>query len=128
MQFAGVFNQDDPFVAVGEFGQQRIGKRCLARAGPARDEDVEAVSHAGAKGCGLLNGHDPGSDIVFEQKHCDGGLADREGWCGYHRWQKAFKPLPAFRQLGRHAGSIAVDFGPDMMSDQADYALPIGSG
>ena len=41
---------------------------------------------------------------------------------------QSFDPLPAFGQLRRHTGPAAMDFGPDVMRDEADDALAVSSG
>ena len=45
---------------------------------------------------GLKTGHDPGSHIIVEREHRDGGLTDGEGRCGDDRRQKPLEPFASF--------------------------------
>ena len=80
LQFAGVFDEDDAVGGLGDFGEQRIGERRLARGRPAGDKDVGTGRDGSAQRVGGGTTHDSGVDVIVEREDCDGGLADGEGW------------------------------------------------
>ncbi len=127
LQLSRVFDQNDAIGSLGDFCQQRVDQRGLARARAARDEDVGAALDAVAQRLGFRRRHDAGLRVVVEREYGDGGLSDCEGRCGDDGRQQPLEPLAPFRQLGRDARGAGVNLDADMMRDQADDALAIGS-
>ena len=79
-----------------------------------------------AKGRGLSGRHDSGGDVVFEGEDRDSRFADRERRGRDDRRKKSFEPLSRFRQLGGDARRAGMDFGADMVGDQANDPFAIG--
>ena len=86
----------------------------------ARDRVLRAL--------GLARGHDPGGDVVVQREHGDRRLADREGRRRDHRRQQALETLPRLGQLGRDARAACMNLGANVMGDQPNDALAVGSG
>jgi hypothetical protein len=86
------------------------------------------VSNGGNQRLGLPPGHDLRRDIIREREHRDGRLADREARRGHDRRQKPLEPLARIGKLGRDPRCLGMNLGPDMVRDQPDDPLAIGSG
>jgi hypothetical protein len=82
-----------------DFGEQGVRERRFSGASAPGDKDVQPLCNARTKPIRCRGAHDSCADIVLEQKHRDGGLADGKGGSRHHRWQEAFEPFSAFRQL-----------------------------
>ena len=123
LQFARVFNQDDPLVACRHFGQQRIGQGGLAGAGATADQDVAPVGHGAAQHVGLQRPHDAVADIVIERVDACRGLADGEARRQRDGRQDALEAFAAFRQFGADHRIAGMDFRADVAGNQADDAL-----
>ncbi len=126
LQLARVLDQHDAVVGLGDFGEQRIRQCGLAGRCAPGDENVASLGDRQSKHVRLVGGHDAGGDIVAEREDRDGGLADGEGRGGNDRRQKPLEPLPRLGQLGGDARGTGMDFGADVMGDQAHDALAIG--
>lgn len=125
LQLAGVLDQDDAIRGLGDLGEQCVGERGLAGRGAAGDEDIAPIGNRLAQGLGLSRRHDPGGDIVVEREHGDGRLADRKSRRGHHGGQQPLEPLPRLGQFGRDTRGTRMNFGADVMGDEADNALAV---
>ena len=99
LELAGVFDQNNPVCGLGDLSEQGVCKRRFAGASAPSDKDVQPLCNARTKPVGFSCAHDSCADIVLEQEHRDGGLADGKGGSRHHGWQEAFEPFSAFRQL-----------------------------
>src|SRR3546814_7880584 len=91
LELAGIFDQHDPVGGFGDLGEQRVRERRFAGASAPSDKDVQPLCNARTKTVGFSCKHDSCADVVLEQKHRDGGLADGKGGSRHHRWQEAFR-------------------------------------